>query len=197
MHADDTPPARGRGGLIGGSLAALAIAAVLGLLLVGLLQGGVETSIQDALEAGERPPAPALGLPVLLEGDSQIDSLETVDIADLAGRPVVLNFWASWCEPCQTEAPLLESLWQRYREQDVLFLGVDTEDLSGNAREFAETYSLTYPSLRDGTDATKRRWGVTGVPETYILDAEGRVAARIVGEVTRVAQITTPLDQLL
>ena len=186
----------GRGRVIGGSLAVLGVVAVLALLLVGLLQGGVETTIQDTLDAGERPPAPALGLAVLAGGNSLTEG-ETIDVPDLAGRPVVINFWASWCPPCRNEAPLLEDISRRYADEDVLFLGVDSRDLSDNARAFIAEFGLTYPSLRDGTDGTERRWQVTGLPETYILDAQGRVAARIVGEITRAEQITTPLDQLL
>lgn len=185
----------GRGRLVGGGLAVLAVVAVLTLLLVGLLQGGVETTIQDALDAGERPPAPSLALPVLAGGDSLTEG-EIIDVPDLAGRPVVINFWASWCPPCRSEAPLLEDISRRYADE-VLFLGVDSRDLSDNARAFIAEFGLTYPSLRDGTDATERRWELTGLPETYILDDQGRVAARIVGEITRAEQITTPLDQLL
>lgn len=185
-----------RGRIIGGGLAAIAVLAVLGLLVVGLSLRGVETSIQDALAAGERPPAPELGLPVIIPGGG-LDEGETIELEDLSGRPVVVNFWASWCDPCKTEAPLLESIWQSHRDRGVLFLGVDTEDLTESARRFASDYGLTYPSLRDGTDATKRRWQATGVPETFILDAEGRIAAHIIGEVTRPEQITTPLEQLL
>ena len=186
-----------RGRLVGGALVVLAIAGVLGLLVFGLVQGGVETSIQDALEAGERPPAPELGLPVIVAGASLEEDAGPIDVADLAGQPVVVNFWASWCDPCESEAPLLQSLWERYEDRGVLFLGVDTEDLTGNAQAFARRFGLTYPSVRDGTDATKRRWQVTGVPETYILDAQGRIAAHILGEITRAEQITTPLEQLL
>lgn len=186
-----------RGRIIGGGLAVLAVASVLGLLLVGLTLGGAETSIRDALDAGERPPAPELGLPVLIAGGGLEEGDGPIEVEDLAGRPVVLNFWASWCTPCENEAPLLESLWTRYEDRGVLFLGVDTEDLSESARRFARDFGLTYPSLRDGTDATKRRWQASGVPETFILDAEGRIAAHVIGEVTRPEQITTPLEQLL
>ncbi|MCU0307761.1 MAG: TlpA family protein disulfide reductase [Thermoleophilia bacterium] len=121
----------------------------------------------------------------------------TVSLEQLRGKPVVLNLWASWCDPCRDEAPILEEVWARYRERGVVVLGLDTEDLTEKALAFAKEYGLTYPSLRDPGDDSKRKLGATGVPETWIIDADGNIAMHIIGQVTSAEQITRPLDQVL
>ncbi len=181
-------------GAIGGGLGVLIFVT---FLVVGLANSGGESSIGDALADGERPPAPEIELPVLFAGDGVGPQGERVSLSDLRGRTVVLNFWASWCGPCRDEAPLLEGISRRYRDRDVLVLGVDTQDLSDNALGFIRQLGLSYPSLRDGTDGAQRRFQVTGLPETFILDASGRIAFHHIGPVTNPEQITTPLDQTL
>jgi cytochrome c biogenesis protein CcmG/thiol:disulfide interchange protein DsbE len=181
-------------GLIG---AGVAVAAVIALLVVGLANRGQSTRIPQAVAAGERPPAPEISLPVLVPGAGLGPRGATASLSELRGTPVVLNIWASWCEPCKTESPLLESVWRSYRDRGVVVLGLDTQDLTEQALSFVRQYGLTYPSLRDPGDGARNALGATGVPETFIIDRQGRVAAHIVGEVTRPEQITTPLRQVL
>jgi len=88
-------------------------------------------------------------------------------------------------------------VWERYRHRGVLVLGLNMQDLSENALAFLTKYDITYPSLRDGTDGSKRDFEATGVPETLIIDRQGRIALRITGQVTDVRQISVPLDQVL
>lgn len=193
----DTPGRRSRAGLIGTIAVAAGVVAVLVLLAVGLVNRDVSTEIRDALAAGERPAAPDLELPILTPGGGLAPAGTPVSLDDLRGRPVVLNFWASWCEPCKDESPLLEAIWQRYRTRGVMVIGVDVQDLSDDATEFVADLALTYPSLYDGPGDTQDRFGVTGVPETFVIDRQGRVAAYVRGPVERAEQITVPLEQLL
>ena len=183
--------------IVGGSLAGVSVLAVMALLIVGLANQGVGTSISDALDAGERPDAPPIDLPVLDAGDGIGPEGADITLDDLRGRAVVLNFWASWCTPCRDEAPLLEAIAQDYRGRDVVVLGVDTQDLSDNALGFISQLGLTYPSLRDGTDGAQRDYQVTGLPETFILDKQGRIAHHHIGPVTIPEQLTQPLEQIL
>jgi cytochrome c biogenesis protein CcmG/thiol:disulfide interchange protein DsbE len=90
---------------------------------------------------------------------------------------VVVNFWASWCTPCRDESPLLERWQKRLAGDRATVLGVDTEDVASDALGFARRMKLTYPLLRDRDGAAARRFGVTGYPETVVLDRRGRVAA--------------------
>jgi len=183
--------------VIGAAAAGVAALAVVALLVVGLANSGTGTSINDALDAGERPEAPDVTLPVLYAGDGIGPQGAEVALDDLAGRPVVLNFWASWCPPCRDEAPLLEDLADRYRDRGVVVLGLDTQDLSDNARGFINQLGLTYPSLRDGSAESEIAFEVNGLPETFILDAQGRIAHRHIGPVTRLEQLSRPLEQVL
>jgi cytochrome c biogenesis protein CcmG/thiol:disulfide interchange protein DsbE len=165
-------------------------------MTVGLLNQERGNSIQRAVAANERPESPDLELPVLVEGGS-IKEGGSVRLSDLRGTPVVLNFWASWCVPCRTEAPVLERLWLRYRDQGLLVLGVDVQDLTGKAKAFDEQFGLTYPSVRDGDDSTMRDFEVTGVPETFVIDRQGRVAALRVGPVTAEEQLAEAIEAVL
>lgn len=195
VEADDSGSDRRRLiGLIAGGVAALLIIV---LLVVGLAASGGRTAIDDALVSGQRPPAPDITLPVLVSGPGLPPAGQRVSLSSLKGTPVVLNLWASWCGPCRDEAPIFETAWERYRGKGALVLGLDLQDLSGNALEFLRENGITYPSLRDGTDASKRDLEATGVPETYIIDKRGRIALHITGQVTELRQITVPLDQVL
>jgi cytochrome c biogenesis protein CcmG, thiol:disulfide interchange protein DsbE len=98
---------------------------------------------------------------------------------------VVLNFWASWCVPCKSEAPRLEAAWRRWRGRGVVVVGVDAQDFSGDARRFIRRHSLTYPNVHDGPGNVLPDYGVTGFPETYFVDRRGRlVGQRVQGEIS-------------
>ena len=183
--------------LIGLIAGLVAVALVVVLLIVGQANRRVDTEIDDALARGQRPAAPDLTLPVLVAGPGVGPVGSEVSLASLRGRPVVLNLWASWCDPCREEAPILEQVWARYKDRGVVVLGLDTQDLTEKAMAFIRRYRLTYPSLRDPGDDSKRRLGATGVPETWIIDRDGNVALHQIGQVTRPEQITQPLDQVL
>ena len=150
--------------------AAVVALALVGLLAYGLIENEPDSQIDEAVARGEREPAPALTLPKLEGGGEQ-------SLADYRGRVVVLNYWASWCEPCRAESPLLQRFHERIAKQDGTVLGVDVEDVSTDAIDFAEQYDLTYPMLRDGDGDTREDFGIIGLPETFVVDKRGRIAA--------------------
>lgn len=113
----------------------------------------------------------------------RLDGGGTVSLASLRGHPVVLNFWASWCIPCGSEAGVLERDWQRYRSRGVVFVGVDAKDLSSEALRFVADHGLTFTILQDGSGSASGSYGVSQFPETYVLNRHGRIVAHLTGPV--------------
>lgn len=171
-----------------GVLVALALVALfVALLAYGIGATGVDDDIDVQLGRGETPTAPGFELPVL-EGDGVPDLLAPafadgrLALGELRGTAVVLNFWASWCPPCRTEAPVLEETWRQNRG-DVLFLGLNMQDLTGEARGFLEEIGNSYPHIRDDDDGVAREWGATGLPETFFITPAGRIVGHVIGAV--------------
>ena len=90
---------------------------------------------------------------------------------------VVLNVWASWCDPCREEVPLLQKTHEQIEAKGGVVLGLDTQDASGKAIDFLAEHKATFPSLRDRDRSYGREFGVTGYPETFLIDRKGRIAA--------------------
>ncbi|HUJ54676.1 MAG TPA: redoxin domain-containing protein [Gaiellaceae bacterium] len=156
---------------LAGQLLALACVAGLLALLVWRL-----THQEHAPKVGSAAPAFTL---------RRLDGGGTVSLASFRGKPVVLNFWASWCIPCKSEAKVLEQAWNTYRGRGVEFVGVDFHDVTSDARRFVVAHALTFPMLEDGSGSvTTGRYGVTAVPETYVVDREGRILAHLAGPIT-------------
>jgi cytochrome c biogenesis protein CcmG, thiol:disulfide interchange protein DsbE len=173
--------------------AMIAVLAFVGLLVYGLSTKGSSARIDNALSEGTAPLAPSFDLPVLergtlptplghrLRGPFASGSLSP---EKLAGTPFVLNFWASWCDPCRQEAPILEAGWRRLGPKDVLFLGLNMQDNTGDARHFLDEFGVSYPTIRDQTSDTSHDFGATGIPETYFVSADGHVVGHVIGVVT-------------
>ncbi|CAN5315260.1 TlpA disulfide reductase family protein [soil metagenome] len=107
----------------------------------------------------------------------------SLTLSDLAGRPVVLNFWASWCLSCRDEAVVLEAGWLRYGPE-VLFVGIAVNDESGPARAFIERYGKTYFLGADPDGSVAIDYGLFGVPETFFIAPDGRILAKHIGPLT-------------
>lgn len=171
-------------------LAILGVVLFLGLLAYGVATTGESTRVDESLASGEAPLAPSFDLPILEPGtlpsplatdlkspfaDAQLS------LAELKGTPFMLNFWASWCIPCREEAPRLQSGWERFGAKGVLFLGLDMQDLTDDAREFLEEFGITYPTIREPGNEIARAYGATGIPETYFVSRRGRVVGHVIG----------------
>jgi len=141
--------------------------------MVGLLAYGFTVDPRAIPSTLTGKPAPDFSL-TLFDG-------RTIRLSDFRGRVVILNFWASWCPPCRAEAPLLEQSWQRYKDQGVVFLGVDMQDTEEAARQFIQEFGITYPNGRDPKNRIAIDYGVYGIPETFFIDREGRITYKHIG----------------
>lgn len=150
---------------------ALAVALVAGLL--ALLIWKVAQGSQK--EAGLGKVAPDFTL-------ARLDRSGTLQLSSLRGKVVVLNFWASWCDPCEREAPALQAASKRWGKE-VVVLGVDVNDFRANARGFMRKYGLTYPLVHDNKNVTSPKYGLTGLPETFFIDRRGRIVSHVISEI--------------
>jgi len=195
MNADPgaSSPGSRRRLLIRSSRAAAAalVVALLGLLVWDLVDTSSGASFVTQIERGKKPAAPAFALPVLWDRwENWPPALRPrlddghVTLAELRDFPVVVNFWASWCIPCREEASAFRAVATRYSGR-VAFLGMDIQDLKSAARGFLRRYKVNYVSVRDGSGSTYGAYGLTGVPETYFIDREGRAVGHAVGAISR------------
>ena len=146
--------------------------------LVGLMAWGLTNKVPVTALSGVtrlQQPAPPFKL-TLLDG-GQFERFAT------STRPMVINFWASWCAPCRDEADDLERAWRSFADEGVMFVGVDIQDSIESAREHVREFGLTYPNGRDSEGVITVDYGVIGIPVTFFVNKFGIVERRWVGEV--------------
>jgi cytochrome c biogenesis protein CcmG/thiol:disulfide interchange protein DsbE len=117
-----------------------------------------------------------------------------ISLTDLRGKAVFLNFWASWCTPCRTEAKDLEAAWQRLRDKNMVFLGVALQDTEKNSRAFLKEFNISYPNGQDESRKIAVDYGVWGIPESFFIDPQGRITYKHVGGI-RAALVNTKLEE--
>jgi cytochrome c biogenesis protein CcmG, thiol:disulfide interchange protein DsbE len=147
---------------------ALAVALIAGLL--ALLIWKVAQGSQNEAKIGKPAPDFTLG---------RLDRPGSLQLSSLRGKVVVLNFWASWCQPCKLEAPDLAASAKQWSGR-VVVLGVDVNDPRGDARGFMRKYGITYPIVHDNKNVTSPKYGLTGLPETFFLDRRGRIVSHVI-----------------
>ncbi|MGZ4256342.1 MAG: TlpA family protein disulfide reductase [Gaiellaceae bacterium] len=173
---------------LGAQFVAVMLVGALLTLLIWKVAHGNGGGVAAKVDKGRIAPAPNFVL-------SRLDRPGRLQLASLRGKAVVLNFWASWCYPCNKEAGTLE---RAYRGGDgrVVVLGVDVNDLSSDARKFMSVHGVTYPIVHDNHNVTSPKYGLTGLPETFFVDPRGRVVAHVAGQVTA-SQLRSGIDKAL
>ena len=160
-----------RGLLLG--VVILAVVGFVALLWSGLARKEPLTGASGAARINR--PAADFTLPLFSGGNLTLSSLR--------GKPVVINFWASWCPPCREEAPILEEVWRRYRDKGVTFIGVDIQDAEADAQAYIEEFGITYPNGPDIGGRITIDYGVGGIPVTFFVNREGLIVSRWVGAI--------------
>jgi cytochrome c biogenesis protein CcmG, thiol:disulfide interchange protein DsbE len=146
------------------------------LALIALLTFGLVSKGESALAVGEPIPDPEL---------ATLDGGTTSSIGDYRGDWVLINVWASWCDPCRDEAPELERFYREHRGDGFTVLGIDSRDVSGDARKFVDEFGLTYPQLHDSEGEVPDDLGMTGFPENFLVSPDGELALIQKGPVDR------------
>jgi cytochrome c biogenesis protein CcmG/thiol:disulfide interchange protein DsbE len=163
--------------VVGPLAAAVAAGGLIALLVFALTTTGNDNSIDNAVARGAYPAAPAMSLPLLQGSGNRA-------VADYRGKIVVLNFWASWCEPCRQEAPLLERTQHQLGSAGTV-LGVTYRDTTPDSLAFARQYGVTFPSVRDVDGKLADSYGTKALPETFVIDRNSRIVGVSRGEVSQ------------
>lgn len=161
-------------------------------LILGLSGWGLANSSRVRPEAGQTAP----DFDMQFFNGYEWESATEATLADMRGKVVVLNFWASWCVECRVEADLLEQRWQQYRDQGVVFLGIAYVDAEPNSLAYLQEFNVTYPNAPDlGTDIAQN-YEITGVPETFFIGRDGQIAHVQIGPVSE-RVLDTVIGQLI
>lgn len=161
-------------------------------LILAVIGWGLLNSQATRPEVGHTPPNfdmaffPTYGL----------DNQTQTSLADLQGKVVVINFWASWCAECKVEANELETTWQKYQDQGVVFVGIAYADVESKSIDYLHEFNVTYPNAPDLGGRISHDYKITGVPETFFIGKDGKVAKVQIGPIDE-ATLHTTLDQLL
>jgi len=161
-------------------------ACIIALIVVGLLGYALLADPSEPLQVGS--PAPDFQL-TAFDGSS-------MSLANHQGSVVVVNFFASWCDPCRQEAADLEQTWREYQDREIQFFGIAYKDANSKAQAFLNEFDVSYPSAGEPGNRTARAYGITGVPETFVIDQQGLLAFHFIGPITK-AQLSQEIDRLL
>jgi cytochrome c biogenesis protein CcmG/thiol:disulfide interchange protein DsbE len=144
----------------------------------------------------ERPDNVAPDFEVQFFNGYEWEGKTTANLSDFKGQPVILNFWASWCAECRIEADLLEDTWRAYRDEGVVFLGVAYVDVEPKSIAYLEEFDITYPNGPDLRSSVSSKYEITGVPETFFIDRDGKISHIQIGPVNE-PMLVGLIDQLL
>lgn len=172
------------------SIISLLNLALVALLLKLLLTPAPNAAVSDLLIGH---PAPNFSLAILHSGARQ----SRLSLSNFKGKPVVLNFWASWCDPCKEEAPILENAWKQMQAQgkNIVFLGIDFQDSNSDASGFLQSYGITYPIVLDADGSVATKYYILSLPDTIFINQYGTVVNKVSQQIT--AQVLSSNLQLI
>lgn len=162
----------------------IAVASVLGI--IAMFAYGIQMRNVKPAESGV---APSINIPTFRHGD--------FSLAEQRGKVVVVNFWASWCVPCREEAPMLERVYERYKDRGVVFLGVDYVDTESKALEFIDEFKITYPNGPDLATEISQKYHIKGIPETYYVGKDGQLYGNYIGPFPNEQTLISKIEELL
>ncbi len=149
---------------------------------------------------GKSPAVPVKGTQINnLAPDFQLQSLDgqTISLSDLRGKPVLINFWASWCPPCREEMPYLQEIYEEWTDKGLVVLAINIGESSSTAEEFIQSYNLSFTVLLDTEQDIAQRYNITGIPTTLFIDKDGIIQDKVIGAFQGTAQIENRLSKII
>lgn len=165
----------------------LCIAILVGGCTPGTPSGNATLNVNEGIAIGNRAP------------DFQLPTMDgkTVKLSDYRGKPVLLNFWATWCGPCRYEVPFLEQINDTYTSQGLVMLAVDIGENATTIQNFMTSLNVSLPVLMDANSAVSKKYGLTGIPTTLLLDKDGIIRFKIIGAFQNKAAIEEALKTIM
>lgn len=175
-----------------------------GVLVVGVVAGVLVVVLDDDSESDGRTRRAEVSVAGVAEVGSPVpdfvlpslDGNGDVRLADLRGRPVIVNFWASWCNPCREEFPLLKEALRDHRSESLAVVGVTYQDIPADSRAFVDKMDATWPQGIDEGGVVAKAFGVRAIPQTFFVSPDGTIVARVFG-ITSQDKLDEPLNKLL
>jgi thiol-disulfide isomerase/thioredoxin len=176
------------------------------ILTTGLLIPGCSSPSKPGDSAGpeplneESPTAPVGGTQVgNLAPDFQLQNLDgqTVSLGSLWGKPVLINFWATWCGPCRSEMPYIQEIYEEWTNKGLVVLAINIGESSSKVEEFMQGYNLSFTVLLDTKQDVAQRYNITGIPTTFFLDKDGIIQDKVIGAFQNKAQIENRLSKII
>ena len=166
------------------------------ILILVLLLGGCSPGFERAGLERSATAAPQVGKPA---PDFQLPSLDgqVITLSGLRGKPVLINFWATWCPACVEEMPYLQETYEKWTGKGLVLLTIDIGETSDTVKEFMVKYNLTMPVLLDTSQSVAQRYNITGIPTTFLIDKDGIIRVKRIGAFPSAAAIETELSKIM
>ncbi len=170
-------------------LKGIAVIILVSVVVSGLVMTGCFTNLPSAEDPSVGNPAP----------DFQLSDLDgkTVSLSDFQGKPVLINFWASWCRPCWAEMPYIQQVYEEWSDRGLVVLTINWGDPSSKIKEFMRDYELSFPVLLDTKRVVAEKYEVWSIPTTFFIDKNGIIQAKVIGAFTDKAAIDTKLGEII
>jgi len=168
-------------------LKVMLVITLVSVLTPGLVMAGCSPTSAQGVEVGNLAP------------DFQLQNLDgqTVSLGNLQGKPVLINFWATWCGPCRSEMPYIQEIYEGWSEEELVVLAINIGESSSKAEEFMQSYNLSFTVLLDTRQDVAQRYNITGIPTTFFIDKDGIIQDKIIGAFQNKAQIENRLSKIM
>ena len=168
-------------------LKVMLVITLVSVLTPGLVMVGCSPSSAQGVEVGNLAP------------DFQLQNLDgqTVSLGNLQGKPVLINFWATWCPPCRDEMPYIQEIYEEWSDKELVVLAINIGESSSKVEEFIQSHNLSFTVLLDTKQDVAQRYNITGIPTTFFIDKDGIIQDKVIGPFQNKTQIENRLGKIM